>query len=255
VTKDDSPTPNSGKITVYNLSRDTVNSLSGSSDDLAVMLWSGYGDSEPGLLFAGDITKVTTTLEDVDRQTVIESGDGQQAVSTARVSKSYGPQTSASDMVGDMAGKLADKLGMDKDKARKKASDITKKYMPDTPSYPRGLTVDGPAAQEMSKVLRANKMDWTIQDGELIVYKPGEAIQTDAFVLSPETGLIGSPSLTDKGRLEVKALCNSEFRPGRLVSVESDHFTGFYVIRRVKHSGDSGWSKDFYSVLECTEAD
>lgn len=249
VTKDDTPTPNSANITVYGFSRDTVQFLE--SNSLVVQLFAGY--DTPGLIFLGDITKAVTTLEGPERRTKIESGDGQQAVTQSKISKSYGAQTDPADIIGDLGGSIAEKLGGDKDKVKKAVKKKASSLLPSTPTYPRGVALQGKASDELTKVTRANGLDWFIQDGELQIYKPGFATQTDAFVLSPTSGLIGSPKLTDKGRVEARSLLNSELRVGRLVVLRSERFEGFFVIRKVKYKGDSGWENEFYADLELTE--
>ena len=252
VTKDDSPDPNHGTIRIYNLNPNQVHDIVGGGD-WRVYLWAGYDTDDPPLLFVGDITKATTSREGADTITEIESGDGQDALSSTKMSKSFSTDIDAGSMLGEMAGSLAENLGMDGKSAEQRVSSSVNSLVPETPNpYPRGATFDGPASHSLSQALRANKLDFTIQDGELIIVRPGFSDQTEAFRISETSGLVSDPGLTDDGRLEITSLLNSELRPLKAVVIDTTQFEGVYVIRKVEYKGDTH-ATDFYANLELTE--
>lgn len=255
VTKTDGPTPNTGKITVWNLSEDSVARLQATPH--RVFLWAGYKGSE-GLVFLGDITQVEAAKEGTERVVTITSGDGQNALTSARISKSYAGQTDPADIIGDLGAGIAEKLGADKAQAKARIKDKVSSYLPKTTGAnpnPRGQTFSGQASTELRKALRANKLDFMVEDGELKIVKPGEDTEGgEAYYLTPDTGLIGSPVMGDKGRLGAKTLLIPVLRPTGYVKIESHNFSGFYIIRSLRFIGDSGWDRPYYVELELKEA-
>lgn len=251
VTKDDGSSANHANIDVYNLSRNTVADMQ--KDDKHLLLFAGYDDAA-GLIFVGDITKAKSEMRNGDRVTTIESGDGINALRDSRHNKSYAPGQQASEVMGDLAGSMADKLGMDGEQLSGSVAEQASGAIEGvTGEFTRGTSVSGNAADSMTRVARANRLDWYIVDGEIRVVPQDGPDDEEAFVISPDTGLIGSPQWTDEERLEVKTLLQPDIRPRSTVRVESREFSGFFLVRSVNHKGDSGWSQDFYSILECTE--
>ncbi|WP_243466096.1 baseplate hub protein [Sodalis glossinidius] len=69
----------------------------------------------------------------------------------------------------------------------------------------------------------------------------------EGFVLSQETGMVGSPEKTDSG-LKITCLLNPTLRIGALVRVRSilPSFDGDYKITELTHTGDS-----WFTTLLC----
>ena len=251
IIKDDGESPNHATFEVYNLAPSTINDLTGSGQWL-VYFKAGY-DDHSGVIFVGDITKITSQWQGPDRITSIESGDGQEAMSSAKVNKSFDGSVSPGDMVADLGGSVAERLGMDGDKASQRIKSSVDDKAGEINPLPRGATFDGPAVSAMGRVLRGSGLDFTIQDHELKIIEPGQPDGTESFRLTPQTGLIESPSLSDEGRLELRTLLHPDIRPLKLIEVNSRGFTGAYVVRSCHYVGDSGWDTDYYCELECTE--
>jgi hypothetical protein len=73
-----------------------------------------------------------------------------------------------------------------------------------------------------------------------------------AVVLTPTTGLIGTPSHGEKGAINAVSLLNGEIKPGRKVDIECRSLVGSYRATAVTHSGDTQGS-DWYSSFEAEE--
>ena len=63
------------------------------------------------------------------------------------------------------------------------------------------------------------------------------------MLITPETGLIGVPTITDNG-VRAKALLNPEIRPGRRVQIESETLEmnaegGIYRVSSATYAGDN----------------
>lgn len=99
-------------------------------------------------------------------------------------------------------------------------------------------------------------LEWTIVDDEIKVSRHDEST-AEAFVLSPESGLIGSPTpdspATPQGLafrfLRAKCLLNPTFKPGAKVFVQSAAHSGFYKCWDVSHTGDTH-GQEWYSSLQ-----
>lgn len=106
---------------------------------------------------------------------------------------------------------------------------------------------------------------WSIQNGEIQVLGPeGESLGAEAFLLTPETGLIESPtpkedqtdsersSTAERRGYEVKCLLNPRIEPGGLIEVQSREVDGVFVVDAIEHRGDYA-GQDWYSVITCQE--
>lgn len=235
IEKADGGAANTATITVTNTSRLT--------DDLArepgaiVELYAGHAE-RAGLLFLGGVRRARTSSDGVDRVLEIESGDGELARGV-NVSRTLRGTQKALDVLGE----LASAAGLDFDTSQ--IGDVNM-------SLARGLTLSGSVARAIGRVARLNRFDWTIEDGALVVVKRGSTTSLPALVVSSQTGLVGEPRPTDEGRLEIEMLTEPEARLRRLVRLESRDHSGWYVIRRIVHAGDSWSSTPPTTTLECT---
>lgn len=236
VIKQDGQALNTAKIKIWGASDDTV--ALASRRDASVQLIAGYG-GVGGLLFLGTITRVISTRADAERILEIESGDGQAAAGKP-AALTLGGGTSLKDTLGPLAGIAQiglDLAGIDANAPLQ---------------APRGVSLSGPALGQVNRIAKLNKLDWTIEDNVLRLFKRGEASTLPALLVTPNTGLIGAPKPGTAGRIELRMLASSEVRLRRIIRLESRDVTGWFLVRRVKHTGDSGWASEYYSDIEAT---
>lgn len=241
VIKSDDSAVNTAKLAIYNLSEATAQATR--VEGAAIELFAGYRGA-PGLIFLGDITRSFTEREGTETICRIESGDGNNARNksvalTLRGEQKLGPVLKK---ITDVAGLAFDAAGIDVDTT-----------LPKTMPVGRGLALHGGAFDAINRVCKLNRLDWTVEDGRLVIVRQNKATRLPAIVINQDTGMIGSPQQGDRRRLVVKTLLNPEFRLRRIVRVQSRLYDGWYLIRRIKHWGDSGYDTAFYSELECTE--
>jgi hypothetical protein len=72
----------------------------------------------------------------------------------------------------------------------------------------------------MDRIGRSNKLHWSVQN-ETFEVVPGDGFLGGITLLTPMTGLIGVPSITDNG-VKADAFLNPQIRPGRRVQIESE---------------------------------
>lgn len=237
--------PNTAEVTIFNLSEQ---SRAGLKRGAKLIVEAGYSTSI-SQLFSGDARLVDHAHEGPSWLTKIQCGDGERAYRYAVVNESFIPGTS----VADVFARVADSTGLDvADAVRTVRATIKEQFT-------QGYTAFGRGSLEIDRLLKGRGIEWSIQDGRLQVLLDDTATRDSAVLLSPDTGLVGSPehgSPETKKKpqvLKVKSLLQPSLRPGRRVRVESEAITGDFRVLTVTHQGDTHGG-DFYSECECVPA-
>ena len=221
IEKDASSTVNKAEIRIYNLTS-ASRGLAENPQNI-IELFAGYG-KEPKLLFRGNPSRVISSVGGPDSVTVFEVGDGLKSFQDSRVDVSFKQGTP----VTDVFQTLTNAMGLDKGEQK----DIPQK------AFVSGLSLSGPVRDHMDYLTGKLDLEWSIQNGAVQIIPKGKSTSQTAFLLSPETGLIGSPNKKDKG-LEVVSLLQPEINPGRVVEIQSKFVNGQYRVEKVSHEGDT----------------
>jgi len=81
-----------------------------------------------------------------------------------------------------------------------------------------------------------------------VVVKRGSSFGT-AVLLTPETGLVGSPTPAADGRVSAVTLLQPDLVPGRQVEFRTEHVTGHYVCETAAYVGETA-GQDWYVQFE-----
>lgn len=227
--------PNKATIAVYNAAPSTIKAFQ--APGAVVRVLAGY--DEPSLVFTGDVDRAYRRDQGVDRVLTIEAQDGGRRYREAVISQAF----PAGVRVRDVVDAVAETLGVPRGTIRGVPSG----------TYAEGITVTGRSADVLSALLRREGVKWSIQDGELTILARGESTPETVPLISPETGLVGSPE-AGEDTLELTALLTPEIRPGRRFRLVARDYDGVYRAERVRHVGDSGWDSTFYTRIEAVEA-
>lgn len=243
--------PNNSKIEIYNLSPNTKSLLEGKKTRVKLQI--GYlgipEKSSQGIvtglngnvaqIFTGDVKKVVHKIEgsNGDVVTTIEVLDGGNRYRNARLDKGFPPGTS----VRQVFDELIEELGLDEGAI---------KGIPDR-KYSQGLSLSGLVRDHLDVLAKANALEWSIQDETLQIIPKTESSSNTIIELSPDSGLVGSPSKTDKG-VEFSSLIQPKIRPGIRVNLKSRNLNGIFKVRKVVHAGDSHQG-EFLSKCEATK--
>lgn len=237
-------TPNLGKIEIFGLNDDSRALCSGR--DVRVALNLGYGKFivQAGVLSASQVNH----KRDGGWVTTFEGGDGQRLFREARVSQSFGPGTKAYDVAKALTAKLG-KLGAGADKVLKDAAGDR--------VYRNGKTMHGRAVAEFRSICTQLGLEYAVVDEEVLI-SPKDGTTADVAVVSPSSGLIGSPEyasppvLGKPHLLKVKMLLNPQLRPGQRILLQSASHNGPYQCRDLTHDGDVGLGAgdEFYTTVE-----
>jgi len=227
--------PNTGECVLYNLSETNRNKI---SETGKIEVFAGYNGVYK-LISIGDIVTVNNRKPDTDWQTQIQWGDGIRSYLDVNFRKSYKEGVGVKDIFKD----IFNQLGLAVDSITDELDEITN----------GGLSISGKAKDLLNKLTKDYGLTWSIQDDEVRVVKQGQPINTEAIVISPETGLLEFPQVSEKG-IDFVAQLNPDLRPNRLVDIRSAQTTiirapltpttattanGINIVQTVRFTGDN----------------
>lgn len=210
-----------------------------------VEIWAGYSGQDPNgalnptrqgilkLVWRGNPIKYGVKFESQppDKVLTIETSDGANFNSNKRVKISFATQTTPAQIIQEAL--------------RQTEVPYDPTAWPTTPVYPGGFTFTGRVSDLFTQIAATTENEWYIRDGAFVWAGFGSATAIGVIV-SPSTGLIGSPSPKDDGSVEMTVLLNPSIRVGSLLFVESSNTNGSYVVKSIEMNCDSGFSNEFY---------
>lgn len=216
------PTPNPTSIFIYNLGPDSRALFEQVNN--RIILEAGYGDRAE-IIFRGNVSRTRTRRDGPDYVTQIEAADGLHEYTNARVDFSVNAGANFADVITTLKGALG-------------VGDGEQRGIPANRVIQNGRTFSGPVRKQLDEVLDKEGLDWSIQDGSLVILPRGAASGTPALLLSPSTGLIGIPEQKDAG-IEFKSLLNPKIKPFQRVAIASKFIDGTFRCLTVNHIGDT----------------
>lgn len=241
VTRSCKPEPNVLELEVSNLSADTRAQIKGptkGSPGTTVLLNAGYVGTL-ALLYAGNVRTVRTAKDAATITTHLTAGDGDWAYSGATISASLSQGAGLTQVLQQ----LGPAMGVDVSQALAIAAQAD--AAAGAPRFSRGWVGSGKASVEVTKALNRFGLTWSIQEGKLQVLEAAKALPGTAVLLTPDTGLLGSPEPNDAVDSRVpklttlRCLLDPTIRPGTLLQVEATFLKGLFKAQTVKHQGDT----------------
>lgn len=237
--------PNTAEISIYNINKDHRAAMNARYDQ--VTLEAGYADGI-GLIFSGQARTIDHVREGVDWVTKIQIGDAEVPYRYGRKAQSYAPGVGILQVAKDLIGTLGPMTAGSPAVIAQALTGV----------FQSGYAVHGPAAGELSRVLRGSGLEWSIQHGKVQVLPIGKANTETAVLLTPQTGLVGSPAWgtpepslprMSNHTLKFKALIQPTLNPGALASIQSASAKGLFRIQSIEGTGDTHGSSDW--ILDC----
>lgn len=225
--------PNACMLEIYNLSETTRKFCE--NRPLTVWIDAGY-DNNPKQLFTGDSHFAFSRMEKPEWVTKIQLRDGGQAYDNARINMTYGSGVPVSKVLNDFASKF----GLRVDPAQAKAlAPLLSQTLPGARVY------QGPVRDQLTQLLSPVGVQWSIQNSTLQLLRDVDTTGF-TFVISQETGMIGSPewtspkSDTKPNQLKIKSLLQPEIGPGTAIIVRSADINGVtFRVQKIVHRGDT----------------
>ena len=224
-------------IDIYNLLTDTEEMFKVEEDSgKKLTLRAGYG-GDSGILIVGIIKHVAVFNEGNDRICEIEVHD--TAVSYDKViNRSYVPETTAEQILKQI---ITVESGLE----------LGKIQLPTNLIYVEGISFSGSPKEIIQEIAEDCNAEIHIVHGMIYVLPIG-GVRDDTVILSPTTGMIGSPKRIDGEESEilweVESLLNYRIRHGTKVELDSDKVkqaNGTYVV-------DSGFHANTGSEFKTT---
>ena len=211
------PEPNIFEVSIYNLSKDSIQSINVGQK---ILLNAGYSDNI-GSISGGFITKVETDTSKVDVETIITFQDAGSRWLDARLSRTFSGPVTAEYILREALSDIGFSIG-----TIQLNNNIT---------YQTGKTVRGSAVSVIKQIASETGTPVNISNGRVDLMAEGTGLET-GFILNSNTGLIGSPETIDdkdsRSEYKLQMLMNHNIRPRSVFFVESRTFTGFaYVVR------------------------
>lgn len=264
--------PNKCTVRIYNLSKESraIVEVIGN----VVILKAGYiDDSGASTIFTGNVIRYITTRENADFITELELKDGLLEFRDTKVSVSYSQGATGLQVIQDLAKRFNLPV-------RKLPDDVKNKQ------YSDGFAFVGRLRDAMDKSCDYLDLEWSIQNRQVQIIKKGGIYKQQALLLSPDTGLIGSPeqeakTMTEKAAAKegvtlnqtgvrasfkknkegdiqevlqvlgykVISLLQPSLEPGGYVQLKTISINGeFFRIEELTHNGDTH-GNEFYTEM------
>jgi hypothetical protein len=265
VVKSDTSEVNTATIDIKNLNK-TSRGILDNSTDLFVSIEVAYGsDKNYELLFQGDIITAVSIRQGVDWNTKIQAGDGHYDLKYVSYRKTFKNGYNSDLILSDIAsGFRSIKLG---DVAQLKGEKLI-----------GSTTFSKKASDAIDQIVRQQGLTWFVDNEILRILSPSLVYDSsNALLLTPETGLLGSPfaenmtipnwkrqtdestgkpekeiSLTRQiSGLKFEALLNPLCSPGRGVEIKCKSVSGQYKIKKAAFRGstrENQWSVSCSSI-------
>lgn len=226
VSKSTKREPNKCTLTVYNLSKQHRDAIAKGTE---IEVNAGYERAGGAhRRFIGAVKKVAISRNDVDVVTKLDAEDAGDAYRTSRINRSFAPGTSIEVVVRALVGSLDVGPGNLEDWVRGLGLEDG------STSFPSGYVVSGSAPRELTRVLHSAGLRWSVQNGVLQFRERGQPVRSTAVRLAPDSGLIGSPTIGEKGKVTAETLLQPDIYPGSIVTLESDQLRGQYTVASLK---------------------
>ena len=235
VEKADTDSPNTAKVSIWNLSDEHLAELN--KPDCVIALRAGYGTVMP-LIFSGVVTFAKTKADGSDAVTEAELVDTRIELRDTYVSVSYVGSVSCKTLIDDTAAQMG--------------IAVSYAYNASFAEIPGGYSYIGPAREVLTKACETSGLVWSINNGVLQVKRPDDTMSREVYELSAETGLIGIPErvqLSDddggSSGWDVEYLMNGAINVDDYVYLNSRYVKGYFRVYSVTMEGDNidgSWS-------------
>ena len=232
IEKSDAETSNTAKVQIWNLSDANLKILD--LPDCILELKAGYGGND-ALVLVGNIVSAITTRDNADRMTEIEVVDGRVELRDTYLSLSYNGPVNCQELYQETARQMGVSIVF--------AQDLSFKVLPN------GFTYIGKAWTLLQKIAECCGHQWTMQNQILQITLPGMPLNTVAYVLSSDTGLINIPkritissgkdSKESQTGYEVEYLLNGAIGINDVVDLRSKDLNGYFRVYKVTIDGDN----------------
>ena len=234
--------PNTCTIEIWNLNADHRAALA-TPKKVPLRLEAGYKDGM-GVIYLGEIRALESRVEGPDVITKLSTGDSLKEIQKARLNVGIPPGARTDEILA----MLVEGLGVGAGNVQQAMAKLRATGSADV--FGKRSVISGHAAQELTDFCRSAGIEWSIQDGKMQLLDLNKPLEGTAIEISPDSGLIGSPTVDHLGFVEAKVLLLPILNPGRLVSFNAENLKGGYRIIHVEYEGDT-YGQDWFAKITC----
>ena len=248
VTKSIISTPNLCEITLYGINDNTAALLGKKYTN--IILNAGY-ESKVRLIYKGQIKNTFINKSGTEHTATIYCGDGEAAWESAIFNKTIASNVTIKSAIKDIVStfsSVAQEASKVIEGDTSALDSITDRLEPQT--------LIGSSKDILDKMAKDYGFEWSIQDSEVVILNEEQTLaDAQAILIRADTGMIGSPTITEIGA-DVVTLLNPDALPNKLIKIESasqdvaiqnaalrpirrTKAEGLYKILEVVFSGDS----------------
>ena len=230
--KTDLETQNTGKVTIWNLSKSHIAALN--EKDCVLSLRAGYGKQLP-LIFSGIVSFCSTTADGADIKSEIEVVDNLVQVRDTYIAVSYKGTVNWKTIFDDTAAQMG--------------VAVSYSYNAKFADIHNGFTFVGKAKDIIKKGCSCCGLSWSLQNGVMQIKRPGDVMSKEVYLLNADSGLIGTPArvvvsedeATGKNTMgwDVEYLLNGSINIDDYVKLESRMVTGYFRVYSLDIQGDN----------------
>jgi hypothetical protein len=249
-------TPNYSEITIFNLSPQTENKIVKTGD--RVVLEAGYDGPQYGLIFNGDIIQPYRDKEDgVTYKLTLVSQDGDQFLNDGFISASYAAGQTPMEIAKKVTANASHPVEI---------AEISENL--ENHALPRGKVCFGLSKNYLHQIAMTEQAAFYVNDGKVNIVKAMDTPKGRIVGLNPQSGLIGTPEVTDDG-VKAKCLLNPFLNLNSFVHIDNQYirqqkaqrgsqprqsnYDGVYRIIKLRHIGDTrgdSWHTEFTGVSQ-----
>lgn len=261
--------PNSCKLMIWNLAPSTRDAISGLSLDvkknskgtgkgsfkqvgvqsgnIRVEIEAGYKSVGTSLLFRGDLRTASHERQGPDIITTIWGEDGGGSVLASRVQASFPPGTPMESVARFCAARMG--VGAGNLEAVFNGG-LPGVNIPGSLVFDEGTILSGAAVDELRGLLRSLNVGFSIQDGVIQCRTSRGYIPTTRVVLSPTSGLVGSPVREAIGFIKATCLIQPGLFVDGRVRFQTADFQEDCVIANCDYAGET-FGQPWYAHIQC----
>jgi len=177
--------------------------------------------------------------------TILTVGDGEKAMREVHFDKSWEGKVSIKTCIKEVADTFRTAGGIIVGNLANVFASV------DDKKEQSGLALSGMAKDVMADLVGKLNLEYSIQDNNFQLLQPDQGTQDDAILLTPQTGLLGTPAKRGDDGVEFVSLIIPGLGPGRLVTIHSEHIFETFKVTKATYRGDThgqpwhitGWAK------------
>lgn len=231
------PDIDTGDLTIYNLSKQTVQSIKEGS---TIRISAGY-ETTYGNIFYGQVLDVVTSWNGPDKITEITLGDTNEDYRKMRYGKSFSPGVTNDEVLAHLITRSGLSIG-DLDTVK-------------NPVYKNGLQVNGRIYDSIRKYARVSGSKFYIKNMRAYI-RPHNKSNGVGFLLNKDTGLVDVPEPIETeidevvyNGYKITSLLNHNIDVDNVIRIQSKTANGEFRVSSGTHEGGNN-DNSYYTTME-----